>query len=208
MRVDEDARAVDRPSDGAEPGPDQPPARGETVANEEVGLAPIEIGIEMTLGERDGKTTVRVGQRRPPRREESRGPFARHDAGCAPDVAAEGGASPIDCRRGGRHALRQRQELLAFARQAMPIRRALEQPGAHGPLELVEVPPDGRLSESQRARRLAQAAGLGDGEEDPQVVPLHAPSLAGAPAPGDYDRDVFAKGETWAGLGFLGSTTV
>ena len=34
----------------------------------------------------------------------------------------------------------------------MPIRRALEQPGAHAQLELVEMPPDGRLSESERAR--------------------------------------------------------
>src|SRR6266542_4406028 len=156
------------------------PARGETVANEKIGLAPIEIGVEMTFGERDGEIAVRVGQRRQTRREESRGPFARHDADRAPDVAAESGAAPIDCRRGLRHALRHRQELLAFARQAMPIRRALEQPGAHAQLELVEVPSDGRLSESQRTRRLAQAAALGDGEENPQIIPLHAPSLANA----------------------------
>jgi hypothetical protein len=58
----------------------------------------------------------------------------------------------------------------------MPIRRVLEQPGAHAQLELVEVPPDGRLSESQRTRRLAQAAALGHGEVDSQIVPWHAPS--------------------------------
>ena len=123
---------------------------------------------------------MRVGHCRQTRREEPRGPFARLDADRAPDVAAQGGPAPIDRRRRVRHALRHGQELLAFARQAMPIRRALEQPGAHAQLELVEGPPDGRLAESQRTRRLTQATRLGDGEEDPQIVPLHAPSLANA----------------------------
>jgi hypothetical protein len=46
MRVDKDVRAVYRPRDRAEPGPDQPPACGETVANDKIRLAPIEIGID------------------------------------------------------------------------------------------------------------------------------------------------------------------
>jgi hypothetical protein len=50
-------------------------------------------------------------------------------------------------------------------------------------LELVEVPPDRRLSESQRACRPAQAAGLGDGEEGPRSSHCPAPSLAGARRP-------------------------
>ena len=60
----------------------------------------------------------------------------------------------------------------------MPIRRALEQPGAETLLELPHVPRDGRLADAQRARRAAQAARLCHGQKDAEIVPLHAPSLA------------------------------
>ena len=59
----------------------------------------------------------------------------------------------------------------------MTIRRALEQARAQALLELTEVPDDCRLAEAERTRGPSQAAGLGNGEKDVQIVLLHAVSL-------------------------------
>src|SRR5439155_20486592 len=67
---------------------------------------------------------------------------------------------------------------LALARQPMAVGRALEESRADGALELANVAPDRRLPQPERARRLAQAPGLSDREEHPQIVPVHAASLA------------------------------
>src|SRR5918993_473257 len=64
---------------------------------------------------------------------------------------------------------------------AVAVGRALEQAGADAALELAQVASDRGLPEAQRAGRAAQAARLRDREKHPQVVPLHAASLASSP---------------------------
>jgi hypothetical protein len=116
-------------------------------------------------------------QARQARRQEPRDPLARHHPHGAARVPTEARAPPVNGRRSVRHALRHRQEALAFGGQAMPVRRSLEEPRAHAALELSHVSPDGGLSQTQRASRPSQAASLRDGEEHPQIVPLHGPEL-------------------------------
>ena len=59
----------------------------------------------------------------------------------------------------------------------MTVGRALEQASLEGLLELAEMADDGGLAEMQRTRGAPQATGLGHGEEDAQIVPLHAGSV-------------------------------
>jgi len=55
----------------------------------------------------------------------------------------------------------------------MTIRCALEQSRSQALLELAQVADDRGLAEAEHTGSSPQAAGLGDGEKDPEIVPLH-----------------------------------
>ena len=116
--------------------------------------------------------------RLPSRGEKARRPFPGGDTHDATAVVAEGHPPAID--GGGRfgHVLCHRHEVLAALRQPMTVRGALEEARAQALLELPQVADDGGLAETEHPRGAAQAAGLGDGEEDAKIVPLHGARLA------------------------------
>jgi hypothetical protein len=60
----------------------------------------------------------------------------------------------------------------------MTIRCALEQSSSQALLELAQVADDRGLAEAEHTGGPPQAAGLGDGEKDPEIVPLHRARLA------------------------------
>jgi len=65
----------------------------------------------------------------------------------------------------------------------MTIRSALEEPSAQTLLELTQVPDDRGLAEAEHASSPPQAAGLGDGEKDPEIVPLHGAQISNFKGP-------------------------
>ena len=150
------------------------------MTDEQVRLTPLEVGLAVALGQRDRESLVRGAEGGEARRQEPRRPLIRHDPHGRAPVVTERGAAAIDRARGLRHTLRERHQLLAVAREAMTVRSALEQAPAEALLELPQVTRDGRLADAQRVRGTPQAAGLGDGEEDAQIVPLHGTSLVQA----------------------------
>src|SRR2546427_1247863 len=110
--------------------------------------------------------------------EEPRNPLAGGHAYHSAGVIPEGQPAALDGGGGVGHALRHRQQMLAPLRQAVAVRRALENARAQALLELTQVADHRGLAHSERASGSPQAAGLGDGEKHAKVIPAHGASLA------------------------------
>ena len=80
-------------------------ARRQPVADEQVGLAPIEIGLHVRFVELDREIPMRVGQAGQVRREKARDPFPGRHAHDTAGVVAERHPPAVDHRRRVGHAL-------------------------------------------------------------------------------------------------------
>jgi len=148
------------------------------VLNQEISLSPIQVRLAVSLHQLDGEVPMGIAQARQPRREEARRPFSRGHPYDAAPVVAEGHPPAVDRGRRVGHALSHRHEVLATLREPMTIRGALEQSGAQALLELAQVADHRGLAEAEHTSGAPQAAGLGDGEKDSEIVPLHRARLA------------------------------
>ena len=74
----------------------------------------------------------------------------------------------------GEDLARRAVEQLALLGQDQSARVAVEQRHAQALLERADLAAHRRLAEIQRLAGMGEAAGLGDGMEDPQLVPIHA----------------------------------
>jgi hypothetical protein len=121
---------------------------------------------------------LRSGQAGQSGGEKPRGPLAGRHAHDPIALIAEGRAPAVDGGGGLGHALGHRQQILSPPSQPMASGSALEEAHAERLFELAQAPDDRGLAEVQRAGGAPQAAGLGHGEKDAQIVPLHADRLA------------------------------
>jgi hypothetical protein len=70
------------------------------------------------------------------------------------------------------HALGHGTDFLARRRRDVALRQVIEQPHAQRDLERVQPSEHGRGMDAEGACRLARAAGAGDRQHGPQVVPV------------------------------------
>ena len=132
------------------------------MTDEQIGLAPVEIGIDVRFRELDRQAGMRRDQGGEAGREESRAPLSARHANDAVGAVGQRRTPAIDGRRRVGHALRERQQGLSRGREPVAVLRALEQPRADALLETLHVTHDRRLTELEHARGAAEATGLGE----------------------------------------------
>ena len=144
-------------------------------AKHEIGLAAGKT-VEPRVGQ-ELDTDARVqpaefGQNR--RQHQAAEPIRRRDPEKTVELRLRARQAPLEGERLLLHPLGVGQHRRALVSQHEAFGRALKQRLAHGRFERRQAASHGRLRQAEPARGRAERALARDGEEDPQVAPLHA----------------------------------
>jgi hypothetical protein len=166
-------RGASSSGDAAELAGDDAGEVGHLVADQEIGLPAREIGQHVARHQLELDALQVVPQPRQVERQESgHGLAGREPHRAMGGIGAEPGAAPVDRVRRLFHGLGVGQQPLAGGGQREAVGQAVEQAGADGALQRPDPARDGRMADLEPARRRCQVAFAGQGEEDPEIVPV------------------------------------